>query len=187
MKKLTFIIIAMFMMTFASQAQHIFNKGDIGVNAGIGIGGWAGLFPSLEASVEYGAIPTGDIGLVSFGGVAGWKYSSHSYNYNWYTGEDYHFNQFIFGVRGTWHLHTFTSDKWDVYAGLGAGMRIYTDNDYIWNSNTGEYDQVTDARSSFYEEVFIGGRMMINPDFGLFAEVGYSKLSNIRFGLTFLM
>ena len=80
MKKLTLIIIAMFMMTFASQAQYIFNKGDIGINAGLGIGGSGGLFPSIEISGEYGAIPTGDIGLVSFGGTIGYKYSTYDFN-----------------------------------------------------------------------------------------------------------
>lgn len=182
MKKLTFIIVALFMMTFASQAQYIFNKGDIGINAGIGIGGYGGLFPSLEISGEFGAIPTGDIGLVSFGGVVGYKYSTYDYYY--YSNYSYNYNQFIIGGRAAFHLHTFMSEKWDVYAGLGLGVHI--DSDYTgWDYN--KQEAVKTASSKVYEEVFIGGRMMMNSGFGLFAEVGYSKLSNVRFGMTFLM
>ena len=183
MKKLTLIIIAMFMMTFASQAQYIFNKGDIGINAGLGIGGSGGLFPSIEVSGEYGAIPTGDIGLVSFGGTIGYKYSTYDY-YLSVDNYSYNYSQIILGARGAWHLHTFTSDQWDVYAGLGFGLLL--DSEYnSWDIEKNE--AIRTAHTGVYEEVFIGGRMMMKSNFGLFAEVGYSQLSNIRFGLTFLM
>lgn len=186
MKKLTLLFVAMFMMAFGALAQHVFNKGDIGVNAGIGVGGHGGLVPSIEASVEVGAIPTGDVGLVSFGGVAGWKYSYYSYNYDWFDGDNFNYQQFVVGGRAFWHLHTFDSDKWDVYGGVGFGLRMWTDYDYDWDYNHG-YTTTSKARANAYGEVFAGGRMMIDSKFGLFAEVGYSQLSNIRFGITFLM
>lgn len=184
MKKIAFIVVSALMMTFAVQAQHVFDKGDIGINAGLGIGSYGGFFPSIEASVEFGVIPTGDIGLVSFGGVLGYKYSRYTYDYVFYN-DSYNYSQLIFGGRGTWHLHSFTSDKWDAYAGLGLGLHMYSDYDYDYHN--GNYESNKIAKSNVYTEIFVGGRMMFKPKMGLFAEVGYSKLSTIRAGLTFLL
>ncbi len=183
MKKFTLIIAAVFMMSFVSQAQHIFEKGDIAINAGLGLGSYGGYFPSIEGSVEFGVIPTGDVGLVSFGGLVAYKYSKYTYDY-WYYNESYNYHQFAFGGRAAWHLHTFDSDQWDVYAGLGLGMHIYSDYDYDWDAEHGYTSQKV-AKSTVYEEVFVGGRMMFDSGFGLFAEVGYSAFSSIRAGLTF--
>jgi len=180
MKKLTLIIASfLFLISFAN-AQYVFDKGDIAINAGIGVGGTDGLIPSIEASLEVGVIPTGDVGLVSFGGALGYKYSTYDYYY--FGDYNYNYHQFQFGGRAAWHLHTFTSDKWDVYAGLGLGVRMYS----VYDGWDFEKDEATNkTKAGLYEEVFAGGRMMLNPGFGLFAEVGYSHLSNIRFGLTF--
>ncbi len=173
MKKLAFLILSFILIGSSLQAQYVFEKGDIAINAGLGLGGYDGFIPSIEASVEFGAIPTGDIGLVSFGGSVGYKYA----NYGYLGFSDYHYNKFQFGVRGAWHLHTFKSDKYDVYAGLGLGMVSYADYDFVKD------DYVTSFHLS--EEVFVGGRMMFSEAFGAFAEVGYGHLSNLRVGLTF--
>jgi hypothetical protein len=183
MKKLFLAVAALFIMTFAVQAQHVFDKGSFGLNAGIGIGSYGGYIPSIEVSAEFGVIPTGDVGLVSFGGLVGYKYSTYDYYY--VTGDyNYNYNQFEFGGRAAWHLHTFTSDKWDVYAGVGVGLHV--DSEYAsWDI---ENDKAVRTSSlGAYEEVFVGGRMMMSSGFGLFAELGYSKLSSARFGLTFMM
>ena len=182
MKKIALVVASVFLMTFALQAQHVFEKGDIAINAGLGMGTYGGYFPSIEGSVEFGVIPTGDVGLVSFGGILAYKYSKYTYDY-WYYNESYNYHQLAFGARAAWHLHTFTSDKWDAYAGLGFGMHMYSDYDY--NYEHGEYVSNRVAKSKGYTEVFIGGRMMLKPGFGLFAEVGYSAFSTIRAGLTF--
>ena len=183
MKKITLIIAAVFMMSFVSQAQHVFEKGDVAINAGIGLGGYGGYVPSLEASVEFGVIPTGDVGLVSFGGVLGWKHTNDNYYIGWgFDDYSYSYNQFVIGARSSWHLHTFTSDKWDVYAGLGIGMKTWTSYDYY---DYEKKESVTQTNSGVYEEFFVGGRMMFSPGFGMFAEVGYSRLSNVRIGLAF--
>jgi len=183
MKKLAFVVIAIFMMAMGSQAQHIFNQGDLAFNAGIGVLGGDGFIPSVEVSGEYGVIPTGDIGLVSFGGVIGYKYST--YSYSWYHNIDYDYNysEFIFGGRASWHLHTFDSDKWDAYAGFGLGGRVYTTWEWDYHKN----DVVDKGKLGFYQEFFVGGRMMFSPAFGLFAEVGYSPISTARFGVTFFL
>lgn len=182
MKKLTIVLSAILLMVAGAQAQYVFDKGDIAINAGLGLGGYDGFIPSIEASVEVGVIPTDDVGLVSFGGAVGYKYSTSDYYYN--GNNDYNYNQFQFGVRAAWHLHTFTSDKWDVYGGIGIGARIYSVYDG-WNTVNSEADYK--GKFGAYQELFVGGRMMMNSGFGLFAEAGYSRLSNLRVGLTFKM
>ncbi|OYT16223.1 MAG: hypothetical protein B7C24_08945 [Bacteroidetes bacterium 4572_77] len=181
MKKLLLIAFSLVMVTFAANAQHIFNKGDVAINAGIGAFGYGGFVPSIEISGEIGVIPTGEIGIVSFGGEIGYKYSSYSWAYSGYS-NDYHYHQFIFGGRAAWHLQTFESDKWDAYAGVAIGMRTYTNYD-TWNWEDNEYE--SSAHIGSYSSVFVGGRMMMSESFGLFAEVGYSHLSSVRFGMTF--
>ena len=50
--------------------------------------------------------------------------------------------------------------------------------------NSDGTDIVDTAHTTLYEEIFVGGRMMFSPTFGLFAEVGYSPISSARFGIT---
>jgi hypothetical protein len=179
MKKIM-IFLMVGMLSLSLHSQHVFNKGDLLFNAGIGGLSSDGWIPSVNVSGEYGVIPTGDIGLVSFGGIMAYKYSSWSGSY-YTTNYDYHYSQFTIGPRATWHVHAFESDKWDAYGGVGAGMRFWTQ--YQWDQGTLNY--VNKAKVSPYGEVYVGGRMMFSESFGLFAEVGYGTLSAIKFGVTF--
>jgi hypothetical protein len=182
MRKLTIVLAAILFMVAGAQAQHVFDKGDKALNLGLGLLGVDGFIPSIEASFEVGMFPTGDVGLISLGAEAGYKYSTYSYTFlNDY---NYNYHQFQLGARAAWHLQTFESDKYDVYAGIGLGFRSYT----TWES----YDYVADepvygTNFGLYESVFVGGRMMMGDNLALFAEVGYSSLSAARIGLTFFM
>jgi len=179
MKKVTLILLGV-VFSLSIQAQHVFDKGSLMFNAGIGGLSADGWIPSINFSGEYGVIPTGDIGLVSFGGIVAYKYST------WSTSiivDDYNYHQFVMGPRAAWHIHAFESDKWDAYGGVGGGIRIWTQ--YKWDQSTS--DLVKTGKVSPYGEVFVGGRMMFKEKFGLFAEVGYGTLSAIKFGITFGM
>lgn len=180
MKKISFIL-ALVVMGFMAQAQHVFDKGTLAFNAGIGVLSADGFIPSINVSGEYGMFPTGDVGLISLGGIVAYKYSTYSYNGLW--GDDnYNYSQFTIGPRVIWHLHTFASDKYDAYGGVGFGLRMYSD--YVWD---GYYDLEKKAKASPYGEMFVGGRMMLKDKFGLFAEVGYGTLSAVKFGVTLKM
>ena len=168
MKKVSLLLVILFTTLTATQAQHVFNKGDLMFNAGIGIPNSYGLIPSINFSGEYGAIPTGDVGLVSFGGLAEFQLGQHT----WVTSNEI-FPRFYVGARAAWHLHVFESDEWDVYGGAGFGVAI--------SGKSTNYS----GFSSFEPDVFVGGRWMFSEKMGLFAEVGYTGLSAIKFGLTF--
>ena len=107
-------------------------------NAGIGIPHSYGFIPTLNASGEFGAIPTGDVGLVSFGGLAEFQLGQHN----------------------------------DFY-GVGFGIAISGKSDYYGSFSSVEPD------------VFVGGRWMFAEKTGLFAELGYTGLSSVKFGITF--
>lgn len=177
MKKVLIVLVSV-MFTLSLQSQHVFEKGDLLFNAGIGGLSSDGWIPSINISGEYGVIPTGDVGLVSFGGIVAYKYSTWA---GTHISSDYNYSQFVVGPRAAWHVHAFESDKWDAYGGVGAGVRLWTQ--YQWDPHKNDY--VNKGKVSPYGEVFVGGRMMFSEAFGLFAEVGYGTLSAIKFGVTF--
>lgn len=179
MKKV-YLIFTLVLMGLVAQTQNVFNNGDLALNVGIGALSAEGFIPSINLSGEMGIFPTGDVGLLAVGAIVAYKYSTYSYA-GWFT-EDYNYHQFTIGPRAIWHLHTFESDQWDAYAGAGAGLRIHSE--YVYNSNS--FDLEKEARFSPYVEAFVGGRMMLNDGFGLFAEAGYGTLSAIKVGATLM-
>ena len=179
MKKF-YLVFALVLVGLVGQSQYVFNKGGFALNAGIGALSSAGFIPSVNVSGEFGIFPTGDIGLISVGGIVAYKYSTYSYTL-W--NDSYHYSQFVVGPRAIWHLQTFTSDKFDAYAGVGFGIRLWSD--YVLNNSLTDLEKR--AKVSPYGEVFVGGRMMLKNKFGLFAEVGYGTLSAIKFGVTFML
>ena len=169
-KILTVLLISL--ASIAMQGQHVFNKGDVMFNIGVGAPYQYGLVPTINASGEVGVIPTGDIGIVSFGGLAEIQFAQ-------YTNPNYDLNRpiFIIGPRGTWHLQVFESDVWDVYGGVGFGLKFWNK----WNNGNRDYDSSIGP----YGEIFFGGRWMFSPGVGLFAEVGGGTRSWGKFGITF--
>ena len=168
MKKISFLLVILFATLTVTQAQHVFNKGDLAFNAGIGIPHSYGFIPSINFSGEYGVIPTGDIGIVSFGGLAEFQLGQHDWVY-----DNEMFPRFFFGARAAWHLQVFESDVWDVYGGAGLGITINGKSKY--HSGWTNVDP----------DIFVGGKWMFSEGMGLFAEVGYTGLSNVKFGITF--
>ena len=172
MKKLTFIVMFFFVTLVSTQAQYVFNKGDFMFNAGIGLPAARGMIPTLNASAEIGVIPTGDIGIVSFGGETEIQFTHWVDYYNKSTAGIL----LAVGPRAAWHLQVFESDMWDVYGGAGFGLAF------------GKQYHYGDAGVYGYGEAFIGGRMMFKENFGIFAELGGGNLgmplSFAKFGLT---
>ncbi len=163
MKK-TFFILIVLCLGISMQAQHVFTKGMLKFNAGIGAPNQFGFIPTANFSGEVGVIPTGSVGLVAFGGMAEFHMAD----------DGNMFPRFYVGPRATWHVHAFTSREFDAYAGAGFGLVI---------SGNG----LNHSGVGFSPDVFVGGRYMFSPGLGLFAEAGLSGLSFMKFGLTFGM
>lgn len=162
------MIVATFALSLS--AQHVFNKGSVMFNAGVGAPSNHGIIPTLNISGEVGVIPTGDIGLVSFGGMAEFQFAHLESNFY---AEDENFVRFYVGPRAIWHLQIFNSDVFDTYAGIGGGILI--------NGKSDHYDGNVEGHA----DVFVGGRWMFAGNMGLFAEAGYTGLSFFKAGLTF--
>lgn len=173
MKKVLFILLfGIISLTTVKAQQHVFDKGSLLFNAGIGAPYTYGFIPTLNISGEYGVIPTGNVGIVSFGGIFEMQLAQYDY---WYGHSANVKPIFILGPRASWHLQVFNSTIWDVYAGVGFGI-LFRGQPY------GNYYSST---VSGYGEGFVGGRMMFSEGFGLFAEVGGGTRSFLKFGVTF--
>ena len=171
-KILTILIIGLVSLTTVKAQQHVFSKGSLLFNVGIGSPVNHGYIPTFNISGEYGVIPTGDVGIVSFGGLLEFQFAQYDY---WY---GYAANVkpiFIIGPRASWHLQVFESNKWDVYGGVGFGVlfRGQPYADYYSSTVIG------------YGEIFVGGRLMFSEGFGLFAEIGGGTRSWGKFGISF--
>jgi len=140
----------------------VFNKGSVMFNGGAGAPANLGLIPTINFSGEVGVIPTGTVGIVAFGGLTEFHIADDGVT----------FPRFYVGGRASWHLLVLNSELFDVYGGAGVGIVI--------NGNG-----LTHSGVDFRSEIFVGGRYMIKPGIGFFAETGYTALSFIRFGVTF--
>jgi len=169
MYKKIFSVALFVILSFGAQAQFVFDEGDVAINGGVGFLSTDGLIPSFNLSAELGLIPTGDVGVVSIGGELEYKYSKLMGDY---------YNQITIGPRAAWHmqLEFLEQTNFDLYAGLGAGLRVYS-----------EYDGVSslDSKLGPYMSAFVGGRMMLDDDFGLFVEIGGGGIAATKAGVTF--
>ncbi|OFY70563.1 MAG: hypothetical protein A2Y71_05745 [Bacteroidetes bacterium RBG_13_42_15] len=176
MKKLIALSVIVLFAAFAGSAQT-FEKGDMVLNAGIGIGhtyGHAGgISPSITVTAERGFWEIGDFGVISIGALLGYQYSRYHY---W--GYDNSWSNFYFGARGLFHFTIIPVEKLDVYAGIGAGLRIDTEPDWIYENRT------TDLHFGPYGGVFAGARYYFSDNFAAFAELGY-EVSWLKLGVAF--
>ena len=143
-----------------------FSKGQIDVNAGIGLlrtfySGHSTLVPPVSVSVEYGITDK-----ISVGGFIGYTSTKDRI---WYDANDYARYSFtIIGVRGSYHLNLW--DKMDTYGGVMLGYNIASakyDSNYAW------LDNYAVASSSLALSAYVGGRYMFTDSIGAFAELGY--------------
>ncbi len=171
MRKISLLIIALVLIT-GLNAQGVFNKGSLMFNAGIGVPMSNGVIPTVNVSGELGVIPTGSIGVVSFGALAEFQLGHYKY-YTLTDTENEFFPEFYIGPRAAWHFTGINSDIFDVYAGAGFGVSIAGKTDHF------------DSKVKIDPDVFVGGRWMFAPGAGLFAELGATGLSAAKFGITF--
>jgi hypothetical protein len=166
------------------QKAPSFNKGSVAVNLGLGLGigyGYGYNFggstqssPALSLSVEKGLIDGIGPGVISVGGLLGYK----SYAYKWSTYQTKWTNIYV-AARGAYHYNFTTNPKIDTYAGLSLAARIEDfssdfDDDVLNGSYGGAYLEVG---------VFAGGRYLLTEKLGVFTELGYD-MSYMKLGVT---
>ena len=125
MFKKLLLLVAVVFVTYSVNAQAAFEKGDIGVNVGIKLGGVGTTFlPGLSASAEYGMFPIGNAGVISLGG-----------NFDASFGSGYVYMRPAF--RAAFHLGFLNTEKFDVYGGVMSGIKLYGSNTLFWDDFIG--------------------------------------------------
>lgn len=182
------LLVGIAMPTFAQKksksdgAAPAFDKGSKTLGLGVGLGASYGTFlyrtvslPLIFATYDQGIIGNVGPGTIGIGGIVGFK--SSSYKYGSGLGR-YGYSNFFLGARGTYHLTILKdkNNKFDPYAGVTVGLRVWNWNDSYWNSKDGGVAPMGGA--------FIGAKYNFKPGFGVFAEAGYD-ISFLRAGINF--
>jgi len=181
MKKFLFSkLLAAFLILFGlncgvSAQTSVFTKGDMVVNAGIGIGtyindkGFSMTIPPISASFEYGIVSLFDgDGAIGVGGYAGYLLRSRNV-----AGEDkYNVGNFVIGPRGLFHYQFV--DKLDTYAGLMIGYDVVSFSQ----------KDVPLSGSGFSSAFFVGARYYLIDNFAVWGELGYG-ISPLQLGIAY--
>jgi len=183
MKKIM-LIVAMIALTGVAGFTQSFEKGNQGINFGIGFGpgyhtsGYG--FPiGINGSYEYAIVevPMGSTltGVIGVGGIVGVRFASTHYG----AGDvKYSSTDFMIAVRGTYHF--IFHDKFDPYAGISFGYQGSTQK---WKGDGPEPPETKYKYSYFVPGFFVGARYFFTDNFGVFAELGY-MLNVINLGVT---
>jgi hypothetical protein len=190
MKKIL-VIVAVLVMSSSMLFSQAFEKGNHGINFGIGFGNTAyfgsyytGFIPSVSASYELGIVevPMGSelTGVVSVGGYAGWSASRYEYdlwgNSDWY----YTGSSIVIAARGNYHF--IFNDKLDTYAGVWFGLGI---ENWTWHGSSTLPSTATLENSVGPKGgAYVGARYFFSPAFAAYAELGY-LISVFNIGVTY--
>ncbi len=155
----------------------------VGVFAGAGVGysytyyyGYAPSFaPSFGVLYDQGLLKAGP-GTVGIGGIIAANLSHVSY-----VGGGATYDNFIIGVRGTWHLSILKekNNKFDPYGGVMAGVRI---SSYDYTDAYTRHIKTHGVKPA--QGVFVGAKYNFSRHFGAFAEVGFDA-ALFKIGLNF--
>jgi hypothetical protein len=173
----------------APQQAPSFAKGSTAINLGIGLGigygyssfGFAGnssSSPAISLSVERGIVEGIGPGVISVGGLVGYK----SYTYKYAVLNDSYkasWNNIYIATRGAYHYNFTANPKVDTYAGVSLAVRIESySNNYSGTAETDSY-----GGANLEGGIFLGGRYLLTDNIGAFAELGYD-MSYLKLGVT---
>ena len=158
-------------------APFVKGSKSLGLSAGFGIGynyisGYSGL-PVLALTYDQGFFENAGPGNIGIGAIVALK-TAH---YNYSGGHRAVWKNYFVGIRGTYHLTILAdkNNKFDPYAGVTLGVRIYRyDDTYSSYANHSLYP-VAGA--------FVGAKYNFARNIGAFAELGYD-ISFARIGIS---
>jgi hypothetical protein len=184
MRKLM-LMAAMIALTGMAGFAQSFEKGNHGINAGIGLGnGYYGAGYNfgfgINGSYEYGIVevPMGSklTGVVGVGGFAGVSFTSFSYDY-WDDGK-YKYTNWTIAARGVYHF--IFHDQLDPYAGITLG---YQGSSWNWTGD-GSAPEYSSTSGYFRGGFFVGARYFFTDNFAAYAELGY-MINILNLGVSF--
>jgi hypothetical protein len=173
LKIVSLSLILALVIPFTSLNAQIFDKGDIVMSAGIGLGSTYYAHGSAYKTTMLPIFLTGDyclkedLGPGSLGVGAYLGYSSYKYDYSlydWYV----KYSTIIIAARGTYHF-TELVDKLDLYGGVLLGVKIQTHK--YSDPDLEDYYNATGSGVAY--SLFAGARYYFTDNFGAMAELGY--------------
>lgn len=173
MKKIhfSFLLVLGLLAGTQSFAQMSVDKGTKFINLGIGVGGYSSAGGiAFGGSADFGVAPN-----ITVGGQIAYR----SFNYG-YLGYNDKINYLYFAARGSYHFNqilNLSTDKADLYAGIGLG---YESVSYSDRFGTG----FTAFGSGIFVPIHLGGRYMFAEKVGAFAELG-TGIAPLLLGITF--
>lgn len=192
MKKLFLIttcILALALNCNKSNAQTAFQKGDLGLNFGLGLGDNDGYYygnyhsgnifvPTFNFALDYGIL--GNIinshGSISAGGYFGIGRGSN--DEGGYKDID---NRWRLGTRGM--LHYTWVNNLDTYAGLCVGYGYEKLKRKDKNSGN-QWDSIDDSRFDIFP---IAGVRLMFGSFGIYSELTWQDFAYFQIGITFIL
>lgn len=166
MKKLSIVIILVFVTLASGIAQNSTDRGNTQLNAGFGFSGWG--IP-VYVGLDFGVRNDITIGVEA---------SFRSYKKDYL---DTYYNHTILGFSGNANYHfnriLDIPYRWDFYAGLNLGF-------YLWTSPT---DYPGSSLSVFGLGAQVGGRYFFSDSFGINLEIGGNNAwsGGGKFGITY--
>ncbi|MBD2699963.1 hypothetical protein IC229_04910 [Spirosoma sp. BT702] len=173
MKKIHFSFLLAIGLLVGTQSfgQMAIDKGVKFINLGIGVGGYSSVGGiAFGAGADFGVAPNFTVGANA---------AYRSFNYG-YLGFNDKINYLYFSVRGSYHFNqllNLSTDKADLYAGLGIGYESVTYSDRFGNGFNA-------FGSGIYIPIHLGGRYMFAEKVGAFAELG-TGIAPLMLGVTF--
>lgn len=172
MKKITFLLISFFTCSVAS-AQ--FEKGDMAVNLGFGVGnyyatgsGFETKIPPIVLSGEYFIMENISVGAFLGGSKSVYEYRYPSgYGYN---SKEVEYTYFNLGALGNYHF--VNQEKFDVYAGARLGY-VNAKVEFSGNISNSVLDGFGAKGSGLLAGAHVGGRYFFTDAFAANAEMGY--------------
>ncbi len=173
MKKFNFSLLLAILLLAGTQsfAQFAADKGTKLINLGIGVGGYASAGGiAFGGSADFGVAPN-----ITVGGQVAYR----SFNYG-YLGYNDKINYLYFAARGSYHFNQLlklSTDKVDLYAGIGLGYQnvCYSDR-FGTGFNT--------FGSGIFVPIHLGGRYFFSEKVGGFVELG-TGVAPLLLGVTF--
>lgn len=176
MKKIAILLFVASLFSTIVRGQS-FTQESLAANFGLGFGWYSYGYsvtslPALSVSVEKGVWNVEDLGIISLGGIAGWKsarynWSYFNYRYNW------SWTDFILAARSAVHPDIIDNEKVDIYGGVALGIRQESYKYYEPVGPAKEPVHYTDNSTHPLIAIYAGGRYDFTDHFGVFGEIGY--------------
>ncbi len=172
------LMLPAFSQSKTNEAPFVKGSKSIGLSAGFGIAydytsGYSGL-PAFALTYDQGFFEEVGPGTIGIGVIAAIKTAHYSYS----NGTKATWNNYFIGLRGTYHLTLLAdkNNKFDPYAGVTVGARIYKYSDKYYSYTADKVYPTIGA--------FVGAKYNFAKNFGAFAELGYD-ISFARIGICF--